>query len=653
MANPPAWLPESVDGYRVTARRLGSGGFGDVYLGVRDSGDQAAIKFLRPELVDSDEARWRFTREIEQLQKVSPFCVAPVLGADSDGPTPWIATEFIDGPTLRTAVLDKGPLQGAELQRLAVNTAGALVAIHAAGVLHRDLKPENILLAPDGPRVIDFGIARALEPVTMVASGRIGTRGYMSPEQLTDHPLTPAVDIFAWGALLTFAATGREAFPAHNEAVWIHQLLSGTPDLHDAQEPLRGIIEECLSKDPNDRPTAHDLQRRVTIMRMSDTRTLGYTALLPSERLSPTKVVTDENDFWDELEWGKWDSLDEDGNETTPIPPKREAEAPAHQLAHVLAWTVTDLVRAGLPSVSTNLLAEAHTIHLEGITLPEDASFMKDLEWAALPSPHGGELLVSIGPDEWRPTDTRLSEATGPVPMGLWILAATNARFPSRIAVNALHEGEAVVADAVLDWGARQGDSICMMMLGVSLFRRGRFQKAEELLRASLKYRHAPEISFELGWLLMVTKRSDEAEQMLRRSADSGFSRALAFLGALHAGDGETEEEEWWLKAAIDSHDALGMLLWSWNLGEAGYAHAARKWYDRALSIDGVDVLVEAGDLYRSFDMRWMAEQHYQSAADRGSMIAKEHLDNLDKAMDQLKRDLADFAENRKGEPHP
>lgn len=649
MAHPPVWLPKNVGGYRVTSQRLGSGGFGDVYLGVQDSGEKAAIKFLRPELIDSGEARRRFTREIEQLQKVSPFCVAPVLGADSDCPTPWIATEFIDGPTLRTAVVDEGPLQGAELQRLAVDTAGALVAIHAAGVLHRDLKPENILLAPDGPRVIDFGIARALEPFAVIPSGTIGTRGYMSPEQVTDGPLTPAVDIFAWGALLTFAATGKEAFPAYNEAAWIHRLLSGSPDLHDVQEPFRGIIRECLSKDPADRPTAQDLQRRVTMMRVPGTRALGYTAVPLSEPVAPTKVVTDEDDFGDS--WGIWDLFDGDEGATGPTSP--EPEAPTHRLAHILARTVSDFVRAGLFSVSTNLLAEAHVIHLEGVTLPEDASFTKDLEWAALPAPHGGGLLVSTGSDKWRPTAAYLAESTGRIPWGVWVLAATSVEVPSRIVIAALREGEAEVARTIIDWGARNEDPICMMMLGVSLFRSGRLRKAEGFLRAALRYRHAPEISFELGWLLMVTGRTDEADQILRRAADSGFSRAMAFLGALHAGDGETEEAERWLLKAIDSHDALGMLLWSWDLGEAGYAHAARKWYDRALSIEGVDILVEAGDLYRSLNMRWLAEQHYRAAADQGSAAAKELLRDLDALMNRLERSLADFHGGGEEESHP
>lgn len=648
MAHPPVWLPKNVGGYRVTSRRLGSGGFGDVYLGVRDSGEQAAIKFLRPELIGSSEARRRFTREIEQLQKVSPFCVAPVLGADSDCSTPWIATEFIDGPTLRMAVMDEGPLQGAELQRLAVNTAGALVAIHAAGVLHRDLKPENILLALDGPRVIDFGIARALEPFAVIASGTIGTRGYMAPEQVTDKPLTPAVDIFAWGALLTFAATGKEAFPAHNEAAWLHRLLTGSHDLHDVEEPFRGIIRECLAKDPADRPTAQELQRRVTMMRVPDTRTLRYTEASPSTLVSPTRVVTDEDDFWDL--WGVGDSFDEETTDPTQPGP----EAPAHQLAHVLARTVTDLVRAGLSSVPTTLLAEAHTVHLEGISLPEDASFTKDLEWAALPPPHGGGLLVSVGPDEWRPAETHLAASTEPIPWGLWTLAATSTKYPSRVAACALREDEAEVARAVIDWGAHNGDGICMMMLGISLFRGGRFRKAEGFLRAALEHRHAPEVDFELGWLLMVTGRSGEAEQVLRRSADGGFSRAFALLGALHTGDAEMEEAERWLMQAIDSHDALGMLFWSWDLSEAGYVHAARKWYDRALSIDGVSVLIEAGDLYRSLNMRWMAEQYYRSAADRGSAMAKELLSDLDELMGRLERSLADFREDEEeNEPYP
>ena len=196
MTNPPDWLPREVGGYHLFDH-LGSGGFGDVYLGVRESGQQAAIKFLHARFTQDDDVRRRFTREIEQLRKVSPFCIAPVLDADPDCTNPWIATEYINGPTLREAVREHGPHNGAELQRLAVNTAVALTAIHAAGVLHRDLKPENILLAPDGPRVIDFGISRALESVSVIASAKMGTRGYMAPEQLTELTLTPAVDIFA------------------------------------------------------------------------------------------------------------------------------------------------------------------------------------------------------------------------------------------------------------------------------------------------------------------------------------------------------------------------------------------------------------------------------------------------------------------------
>src|SRR5699024_10269755 len=157
------------------------------------------------------------------------------------------------------AVETDGPREGAELQRLAVSTATALAAIHAAGVVHRDLKPDNIMLAADGPRVIDFGIARAVESTSVTASGVIGTIGYMAPEQLEGTRLSSAVDIFAWGSVMVFAATGQEAFPGPTQAVRIARILGGEPDLEGLSEPLLSIVRTCLDKDAARRPDASAL----------------------------------------------------------------------------------------------------------------------------------------------------------------------------------------------------------------------------------------------------------------------------------------------------------------------------------------------------------------------------------------------------------
>lgn len=247
-------------------RSLGRGGFGEVFLGEAPDGRLAAVKVLHATWANDPDMRRRFTTEVEQARRVSGFCIAAIVDADPGAAEPWIATEYIDGPTLQAAVAQDGPSSGVELHRLAVSTATALAAIHAAGVVHRDLKPDNIMLAPDGPRVIDFGIARAVEATSVTASGIVGTVGYMAPEQLEGMRLTPAVDIFSWGAVMVYAATGNEAFPGPTQASRIARILGGEPDLGSLAEPLAGIVRTCLDKDPGRRPDATTLLNLLVTM---------------------------------------------------------------------------------------------------------------------------------------------------------------------------------------------------------------------------------------------------------------------------------------------------------------------------------------------------------------------------------------------------
>ncbi|MDT0302858.1 serine/threonine-protein kinase [Streptomonospora wellingtoniae] len=238
---------------------LGRGGFGEVFLAEGPDGTRAAVKLLHATWAGDGDMRRRFAAEVEQARRVSGFCVAAILDADPGAEQPWIAAEYIDGPTLEADVRANGPRRGADLHRLAVATATALAAIHGAGVVHRDLKPDNILLAGDGPRVIDFGIARAIEATSMTASGIVGTIGYMAPEQLEGARLTPAVDVFAWGAAMVYAATGREAFAAPTQAARTTRVLTGEPDTGDLGEPLLPAVLACLDKDPARRPEARAL----------------------------------------------------------------------------------------------------------------------------------------------------------------------------------------------------------------------------------------------------------------------------------------------------------------------------------------------------------------------------------------------------------
>ncbi|WP_433500437.1 serine/threonine-protein kinase [Sphaerimonospora sp. CA-214678] len=236
--------------------RLGEGGQGVVFLGWTPGGEPVAVKVLKSGFDSS--VKERLARELDAMRGVAPFCTARVLTAVVDGPMPYVVSEFIDGPSLQRRVGADGPLRGGELERLAVGTATALTAIHAAGIVHRDFKPGNVLLGPDGPRVVDFGIARHSASDTITA-GPVGTPAYLAPEQIAGRPATPAADVFAWGATIIFAATGRAAFGADSVPAVMNRILTAEPDASGLPEPLRGVVERCLAKDPAHRPASRDV----------------------------------------------------------------------------------------------------------------------------------------------------------------------------------------------------------------------------------------------------------------------------------------------------------------------------------------------------------------------------------------------------------
>jgi hypothetical protein len=252
----------SLGGYELLGR-LGEGGMGTVYLARDPNGRQVAIKTVRPDLAYDSEFRRRFRSEVNRARQVPPFCTAEVLDADPDHDPPYLVVEYVDGPSLATTVRDNGPLSGAALHGLAVGIATALTAIHGAGVIHRDLKPGNVLVAPGGIKVIDFGIARAFEPTSRHTrtDQMIGTVAYMAPERFDSapgRPVTAAADIFAWGTVVAFAATGRTPFEADSAPAAI-RILTQQPDLAGLPASLRGPVERALAKEPGDRPTAREL----------------------------------------------------------------------------------------------------------------------------------------------------------------------------------------------------------------------------------------------------------------------------------------------------------------------------------------------------------------------------------------------------------
>ncbi|GAB3500971.1 serine/threonine-protein kinase [Nocardiopsis coralliicola] len=265
MPGPESLLPSdpaSFGEYSVVGR-LGKGGQGVVYLGRDDDGNEVAIKVLNDQWSDDAELRKRFEKEVRAAQKVASFCTAAIHAAHLGNEPPYVVSEFVDGPSLQAAVARRGPRRGASLQRLAVNTATALVAIHRAGIIHRDFKPGNVLLGSDGPRVIDFGIARVDDGTATVTNSIVGTPSYMAPEQIEGAGITDKVDVFAWGCVMAFASTGNAPFGADSVHAVVHRVISAPPSLEGVPEEILPIVRDCLDKDPGRRPSAKELLMRL------------------------------------------------------------------------------------------------------------------------------------------------------------------------------------------------------------------------------------------------------------------------------------------------------------------------------------------------------------------------------------------------------
>ncbi|QYN32750.1 PQQ-binding-like beta-propeller repeat protein [Pseudonocardia sp. DSM 110487] len=251
--------PYQVGPFRLLGR-LGSGGMGQVFLGVGLHRELVAVKLIHRTFASDPGFRARFRHEVTAGMRVRGGGTAPVVAADPDAPIPWLATEYVPGPSLDRAVRETGPLPQRTLHVLAAGLAAALTGIHAVGLLHRDVKPPNVLLAGDGPRLIDMGISRAVDATQLSATGAVvGTPAFMSPEQAEGLETGPASDVFSLGAVLAYAALGRGPFGDANPLVMLRRIVDDPADLHGLAGPLRGPVEACLAKRPADRPTAAEL----------------------------------------------------------------------------------------------------------------------------------------------------------------------------------------------------------------------------------------------------------------------------------------------------------------------------------------------------------------------------------------------------------
>jgi serine/threonine protein kinase len=247
--------PAVVGGYRIVAV-LGAGGMGKVYLSYTPGGRPLALKVIRPEFSEDPGFRRRFEQEVHSAQRVQGLYTAPVIDCDTQGNPPWLATAYVPGPSLAGAVAEHGALPVRSTLLLTVGVAEALQVIHGAGIVHRDLKPGNVLLAGDGPRVIDFGIARAADATSLTSSGvTVGTPAFMSPEQAMSGEVSPATDIFALGQIAAYAAIGSPAYGEGASHAVLYRIVHEEPDLSRLPDELRPLVSACLSRDPAARPS--------------------------------------------------------------------------------------------------------------------------------------------------------------------------------------------------------------------------------------------------------------------------------------------------------------------------------------------------------------------------------------------------------------
>jgi serine/threonine protein kinase len=251
--------PRVIGEYRLRAQ-LGAGGMGRVYLGLSPAGRAVAIKVVHPDLASDAGFLRRFGQEVAAARAVSGIYTAPVVASGLNERPPWLATAFVPGPSLDQVITEHGPLPEQALWPLLAGLVEALQAIHACGVVHRDLKPANVLLATDGPRVIDFGIARAADGTSLTAAGVVfGTPGFMSPEQAEGRGAGPASDVFALGCVVAYAAAGRGPFGTGTAAAILYRVVHADPDLAGVPPRLGRVIAACLVKDPAARPSLRAL----------------------------------------------------------------------------------------------------------------------------------------------------------------------------------------------------------------------------------------------------------------------------------------------------------------------------------------------------------------------------------------------------------
>ncbi|MGH3388240.1 MAG: serine/threonine-protein kinase [Actinomadura sp.] len=379
--------PQQLGTY-VLLGRIGRGGMGTVFLAQSATGDRTAVKVINPDLAHDPAFRDRFRREVEAARRVRRFCTAPVLDAQLEGEPLYIVTEYVNGPDLHEYVRTSGPMRGSNLDLLAVGVATALTAIHGAGVVHRDLKPANVLLSALGPRVIDFGIARALDTVAETRTGNfIGTPAYMAPEVIEGAHATPASDIFAWGAVVAFAGTGISPFRGDTVPAVLYRITHGEPQTDGLDDEVRQLVEHAMAKDPALRPSAQELldglvgQEHVDFARTADA--VRHTWRTPPS--AQRNVTISESAYFPRADAAAPDAARTDGGRTDAVRTDGAARtdsatllAPPPDLS-TLHGPPVDLGRRRRPSRRTLALAGVGTAAVVALALAGALMFSRTL----------------------------------------------------------------------------------------------------------------------------------------------------------------------------------------------------------------------------------------------------------------------------------
>ncbi|MGW0909320.1 serine/threonine-protein kinase [Streptomyces sp. NPDC002853] len=338
--------PTVIGPYRLLGR-LGSGGMGRVYLGRSSGGRTVAVKVVHPHFALDEEFRARFRREVEAARRVGGDWTAPVLDADPEGAVPWVATGYAAGPSLTEAVRDRSPLPAHSVRVLVAGLSEALAHVHGLGLVHRDVKPSNVMLTMDGPRLIDFGIARATDGTASLTSTgvSVGSPGYMSPEQILGKGVAGAADVFSLGAVLVFAATGASPFPGDSSASLLYKVVHEEPELGPLEGELRDVARQCLAKDPAARPAPKEIARRLAPSGVTGLVAAGWLPGPLVERVSRSAVRLLDLET-------EGAGVAEQQSGPVPFGPP-SAHAPAHEAQRSNTFGPPDPSYAQFPSPST------------------------------------------------------------------------------------------------------------------------------------------------------------------------------------------------------------------------------------------------------------------------------------------------------------